>query len=549
VALWRPYDVIEKPLDDEPRAAGVVHVHTTLSDGGGTPEEVVAAAQRAGLDFLALTDHNLVAPKALEGYHDRLLVLVGTEVSTTAGHVLGLGVRAPGYRFSGDVEDAFDDIRDLGGVAFVAHPTSPVPAFAWTAWDAPGPWGMELLNGDSQWREAGVLRLLRTALLYGLNPRYALLSSLSPPSAALARWDGLLARRDVAGIVGADAHSRVVLRRSTAVRFPSYDALFALARNHVLLREARSGDAQRDGAAIVDALAHGRSYMGLDALAPADGFSFLAEADGRRFTMGDTVPSATRLTFHAGGRMPRGARLRLLRDGVAVAAAEGTLVATPSGPGAYRVEARLPGYEVPWILSNPIYLYDSATAAARARAAAWPAPSPAPSPAVLLDGFEGPTSFAAEFDPSSSMRREVLDGHAGPDGSTAARMEFRLGVPSAAQPYTWCALVSRQARDLTGRTGLVFSVRGDGVHRLWVQVRDANPASADEGTEWWFASVRTSREWRRVAFPFARLRSLNKNSDGRLDLDRVRGIAFVIDAGAMPPGSSGSVWIDEVGVY
>jgi len=80
-------------------------------------------------------------------------------------------------------------------------------------------------------------------------------------------------------------------------------------------------------------------------------------------------------------------------------------------------------------------------------------------------------------------------------------------------------------------------------------VRDENPASADGGTEWWFASVKTSPEWRRVAIPFARLRSINPKTDGRLDLDKVRELVFVLDKGSVKPGTEGRIWIDEVGVY
>ncbi|HEX9202922.1 MAG TPA: PHP domain-containing protein, partial [Vicinamibacteria bacterium] len=50
VALWRPLEVVgEAPRDGYTRVPGVVHVHTTLSDGGGTPAEVIQAARRAGL--------------------------------------------------------------------------------------------------------------------------------------------------------------------------------------------------------------------------------------------------------------------------------------------------------------------------------------------------------------------------------------------------------------------------------------------------------------------------------------------------------------------
>ncbi len=137
VALWRPFSVAG-PLPDDGfvRVGGVVHVHTTLSDGGGTPEEVVAEARRAGLSFVALTDHNHLDAKPLEGYRDGVLVVVGTEVSTSAGHLLGLGLPDPVYRFSDDPTDALSDVRDAGGVAFAAHPVSPRPDFRWTGWDA-----------------------------------------------------------------------------------------------------------------------------------------------------------------------------------------------------------------------------------------------------------------------------------------------------------------------------------------------------------------------------------------------------------------------------
>src|SRR6185503_21261887 len=98
VVQWTPLQVAgPAPQDGFTRVPGVVHVHTTLSDGGGTPEEVAAAAKRAGLGFVVITDHNNLDAKPFEGYHDGVLVLVGTEVSTTAGHVLGVGTAAPAF--------------------------------------------------------------------------------------------------------------------------------------------------------------------------------------------------------------------------------------------------------------------------------------------------------------------------------------------------------------------------------------------------------------------------------------------------------------------
>ena len=35
-----------------------LHTHSTASDGTDTPEQLVAAAHRAGVDVLAITDHD-----------------------------------------------------------------------------------------------------------------------------------------------------------------------------------------------------------------------------------------------------------------------------------------------------------------------------------------------------------------------------------------------------------------------------------------------------------------------------------------------------------
>jgi hypothetical protein len=549
-ALWRPYAVSgPAPGDGFARAVGVVHVHTTLSDGGGTPDEAIDAARAAGLDFVALTDHNVLDAKSFEGYRQGVLVLVGTEISTSAGHLLGLGVADPVFRFSGDMQDALDDVRELRGFAFAAHPTSPVPTFRFTGWELPGSWGLELLNGDSQWRAAGLWRLARTALLYGANPEYALLGSLTPPRDALERWDALLARRAVPAIVGADAHSRVPVRKRMALRFPSYRALFALARNHVLLPAPLAGVAETDAAAVLGALAQGRAYMALDALAPGDGFAFSVEGQARRWTMGETVPLEPGLVARVGGRLPPQARIALLRDGEPFAEGRGALLANVRERGVYRVEVRLPWWDVPWVLSNPIYVFDPGTIEQRARRAAWPSEPRPPAPALVLESFQAGTAFSPEFDAKSNMERDILDPSGGEDGRGSGRIRFELGTPDVASPHVWCALVSRARLDLGGRQGLVFSIKGDGVYRLWVQVRDENPASADEGTEWWAASVRTSPAWRRVAVPFSALRSINPRTDGRLDADQVRGLVFLLDEASVKPGTKGTVWLDEVGVY
>jgi hypothetical protein len=265
--------------------------------------------------------------------------------------------------------------------------------------------------------------------------------------------------------------------------------------------------------------------------------------------MGETVPAGPGLRLRAGGGLPAGARVTALRDGRTVVESIGGVECDAAEPGVYRIEVHLPRWDVPWILSNPIYVFSPETAATRKRRSQWP-PDPAPPPGgATLDDFEGKTAFEIGHDSSSSVTPPLLDPHGGPDGKAAARLRFRLGAPAPGHPHTFGAIADRTPRDLAGRTGLVFSIKGDGVYRIRLEVRDENPASADEGTEWWFASVKTSPEWRRVAVPFARLRSINPRTDGRLDLDKVRAIVFVVDRGEVKVGTEGTIWIDDLGVY
>jgi hypothetical protein len=326
----------------------------------------------------------------------------------------------------------------------------------------------------------------------------------------------------------------------------------------VLLDRPLTGNASTDRAAVLGALRTGRFYIGLDALAPADGFFFIVDdGAGERWTMGERVLYRDGLRARAGGRVPEGTRLRLFRDGRLLAEAPGTLETPLPGPGVYRVEASVEGWSVPWVISNAIPVFDAAVFEARDAAAAWAPPPPPPSEVRALTDLPGSFAFNAEFDPTSWMDTTAADPAEDEasvrviviEGEPPLRLAFRLGAPTPEQAFTWCALVNRQPRDLSDWSGLRFRIRADGVYRVWVQVRDENPASADDGEEWWLASVRTSTEWREVLLPFADFRTINEKTDGQLDPDKARALVFVLDPAAVKVGTEGTIWIADLGVY
>lgn len=538
--FWRPLPVEgEPPRDGLVRVGGAAHVHTTLSDGSGAPEEVVRQGREAGLSFLVITDHNTDAARFLNGYRDGILVLTGVEISTHQGHVLGLGLGPLSFPLARDARKALDDVRHLGGAAFAAHPVSARDDFAWSGWEIGGPWGLEVLNLDSLWRQASWFTLLGGLAAYPFNADRALVRGLERPDAVISRWDALLRRRAAAGLAGVDAHG-----------FPPYRRLFGVLRNYVLLDAPLSGESGRDSAAVTDALSRGRSYMAVEALAPAGGFFFHAARGNETWQMGDTVPPAPDLLLRAGGRLPRDARIDLYRDGERVAEGTGGLEFAARAPGAYRVEVRVAGWKLPWILSNPIYVHGAAEAAVRRERAAWPADPPPPPAAWPLDAFAAGSPLSAEADAGTWVDPDVRVAGERTPGGAAARLHFRAASARPDPVYVWSAIVDRSRRDLSRAAGLVFDVKADGVYRLRVGLwEEREPDSVVEDPDWWLSSVRTSTEWRRHAIPFAHLHPVQADAGPAPDLRRVMGLVFFVDEHTYEHVREGTIRIERLGAY
>jgi predicted metal-dependent phosphoesterase TrpH len=102
-----------------------LHIHSDHSrDGAATVEDILGRCRSLGLDGCAITDHNSIegSLKAVElaPSYD-LLVVRGTEVSTSEGHVLAYGVSAPIPRGL-TIDRTIGLIHEAGGIAVAAHP-------------------------------------------------------------------------------------------------------------------------------------------------------------------------------------------------------------------------------------------------------------------------------------------------------------------------------------------------------------------------------------------------------------------------------------------
>jgi hypothetical protein len=133
------------PLRPEPGwRRGDFHTHTGHSDGScdslagrrvPCPAfRTLEAARRAGLDFVAVTDHNTASQNAslreLQAYYDTLLIIPGQEITTFFGHMNVFGTTGPLEFQLGDprlprIDALLEAVRAQGGIASVNHPGMP----------------------------------------------------------------------------------------------------------------------------------------------------------------------------------------------------------------------------------------------------------------------------------------------------------------------------------------------------------------------------------------------------------------------------------------
>ncbi|MCP4168832.1 MAG: CehA/McbA family metallohydrolase [Chloroflexi bacterium] len=338
-------------------------MHTHHSDGSGEVEDLIAAAARTGLDFMILTDHNVLLSQQWQGWREGVLTLIDSEIhdkdlKPECNHCLALGIRKDVTAFAPDPQSLIDAVREQGGFAILAHPiekTSPLipTSFPWTAWDIEGYTGVEIWNFMSEFRHHATS--LPKAIVLAFTPKYF---TTGPHQEMLDKWDELLLQQPTVATGGSDAHANVFNIGPLRRRFLQYDYCFQAVNTHILTSEPFTQDFDHDRVLVYEALRLGRAWVAYDMLHPTDGFRFEARAGDATYTMGDHIPARQSITFEID--LPAKADLRLIRAGHgAVAHVQGdSLRFEVTDPGIYRVEAWKRYWLKPrgWIFSNAIYV-------------------------------------------------------------------------------------------------------------------------------------------------------------------------------------------------
>ena len=270
-----------------------LHMHTPYSDGTWFHRDIAAAASRAGIQAICVTDHN-VHVGGVEGYHSGVLVLVGEEVHDysrrpQANHLLTYEVEDGVSTFARRPQKLVDEIHARGGLAFPAHPieyASPLDReldkYPWVDWDVKGFDGIEIWNYMTEWKRS---MKLPQALIAFLFPSLLIRGPFRP---TLKLWDRLIAREGrMNGIGNSDAHGIVVRRGPIHKTIFDYAYLFRCVNTHLLIDKPLTRDFATDKRMVLDALRAGRAFVGYDLGRSSRGFSFMAASGTARAEMGE----------------------------------------------------------------------------------------------------------------------------------------------------------------------------------------------------------------------------------------------------------------------
>jgi hypothetical protein len=377
----------------------VLHAHAEdATHTGGTRPELLAAARRAGVQIVMLTDH--VRPErdfindSWRGLHEGVLFIPGAEdrgfLSYPMKSIKGID--------AGSREQYIEAVRTGGGNIFLCH-VEERPDWPTDQLD-----GLEIYNHHSDVKDEGAfnlwlqgtltdpIRLPELVAALAQYPEEVFGAQQDYLTDIIAKWDRDTQKHRLTGVSANDCHhnqvftvtaidertveigyitSKPTTTRVTSEKVPGiaelvkgkkpgeliaqldfdpYERSLRYVSTHILAR-------QLSEAAVRDALKRGHAYVAHDWLCDSTGFAFVGHVGSNHVIIGDEIKLEQSLKLSAA--TPVKCSLKLFRNGeILQTVFDNRLDFEVKSAGVYRIECwlDLDGEQRPWIYSNPIYV-------------------------------------------------------------------------------------------------------------------------------------------------------------------------------------------------
>ncbi|MEE9443700.1 MAG: histidinol-phosphatase [candidate division Zixibacteria bacterium] len=319
---------------------GVIHVHTTDSDGTKTHEEIAVIAREARLDFIIFADHMTLQSlhDGRERFYDGVLALIGYEHNDTddCNHYL-IFDNDEVFPATWAAAEYVTAAADKGAIGIMAHPDeirgrdARFRSYPWTDWSVTRFDGIEIWNQMSEWMEN--LKFYNQLRMV-FSPRKFL---RSPTDRILRKWDELTSKRKVVGIASVDAHGFLYRAGPLKLTIFPYKVQFKTLRSHLVLPEPLSKDFITAKKQVYGAIREGRVFMSNYRWGDAGQFSFDISNAEESVIMGGTIrlDSKTKARISA----PTKRKIKIIHNGNPLFESQSREIEfNLSKTGTYRVE-------------------------------------------------------------------------------------------------------------------------------------------------------------------------------------------------------------------
>ena len=370
---------------------GIMHMHSYLShDSEGTLFDLIPAAKKNGIDFLFLTDHPNYQldtfPKGYHGYYNGVLIESGSEKHGYVTWPLDSVV----IDLKTNPDTIVKNVVENGGLMFFSHTEEK------RNWGNPYYQGMEMYNFHTDTKDEKTLPQIFNFIVNGKKYRiWALRQMFDEQTRILTRWDSLNNYRHMVGFAAEDTHenqnfrARYIADRRVELLGPNCNVIDTVNVNFLnrwmFSKPDENGwifkwmiDTYMEGfdyvtnyvfadtlssQSLANHLKKGNNYVAFKTLGDAKGFNFFASDSDNQTSgiMGDSIKVSKVKSINALTPLP--GQFRLIHNGKTIKTSEiDSYEFAFNGPlekGAYRVEVhvKLAGNYVPWIYSNPVYIY------------------------------------------------------------------------------------------------------------------------------------------------------------------------------------------------
>jgi len=370
---------------------GVMHVHSFWShDSEGTLADIIPAAKNTGIDFVFLTDHphgNIdTLPRGFNGYYEGVLIEPGSEKQGFDTWPLDSVV----IDWNKNKDTIAKIIVEKGGIIFYAHPEES------HNWDNQWYQGMEIYNFHTDTKDESLTPQIFNFIVNGEKyPQWSLREMFDEQTSVLALWDSLNTKRKIVGFSAVDTHENQNVRarylKDGRIEWigPNanvIDTMKVKFWNRWLFHQPDENgwifkwmiDTYKEGfiyitnyvfadtlsvPSLTYHLKKGHLYTAFKSLGEAEGFLYycINQDDSISGILGDSIELDKIKTLNAISPLP--GQFRLIHDGKTVNISSDDNYQYTweelTEKGAYRIEMhiKLNGKYVPWIYSNPIYIY------------------------------------------------------------------------------------------------------------------------------------------------------------------------------------------------